>query len=234
MPSLDTEISLKGLKEKSKQTAIPTKTTINLVTGDGIANNKFFRIVCAIAVIILVAIIARFAVIGPLSDAMKAQSELDSAKQELAALQEANGDYDQIAQDYSRYIVSDMSNSELVMADRDETIELIKSQIVNLGTLKSIQLKENTLTAVVEDITMQNASSAAESIRSQELVEHVTFSLANDTVDGSASTSNTATSSVTFQITLKDAVDVTETEDVQDSIAGDPDAVAEAALGVDL
>ena len=197
MSVLDKQISLGGKSAGGKKAkgrgAYPTKTTINLVQSEGASGSLAARIISVLAVIALVCIFGKFLVADPLSQMFASTRQVEAARAELSELTAKNADYTELQEKYAHYIVSDLTDEESVMVDRDTVVNMIQTTLSSGGTLTAVTVSNNVLTATIGTDDLATISRIVSTLESNELVAHVTVSTAQGT-----DTALTGTVQVTF------------------------------------
>ena len=201
MGILNTEINKdllrRGLSKPAGKAVYPTKRSINLVQEMNPPTNRTLEIALSIVVVILVAILAFFLVVRPLSDAASSSNKLATAKTELASLQTQLQDLQDIDADYDKYIVSGKTAEELALSDRSDAMDLLSYINANF-TVRSASLADNTLTVVCNDASLEDISAMMAQLTADSRTTYVTVA----TATSSETTSKGSTKTVTFTITL--------------------------------
>ena len=178
-----------------KKIEYPTKTTINLMNAAALRGNTRFNVMLFVVFLIVLIIFAKFAVVDPLSLGMQSNAEVQAAKEQLAALEAENHSYTDLSAQYSRYVVTGLTEEEINRADRTELIDLLRTTVLGTTHLSSVKVVGNTVTILCVGITLQDASSLVQSLEQDSRIAHVTVS----TAAGGAGSE----SSATIQLELK-------------------------------
>lgn len=206
---LKKEISFSG-----KKAVYPTKKYVNLAKGEASKRNTVLEVLLFLIFLILLAIVVKFAVVDPLMSGASSSSELVQAKQQLAALTSENADYSEVTDKYARYVVSDMTEEEQTLANRDELVVLLKTKVMSATNLSSVKVVGNTLTITCVGVGLQDVAGLVQSLEADPLVSHVTVSTAQSQ-DGKGS-------SATIQVSLKGASGENATEPTDALTKGAP------------
>lgn len=194
----------KDISFGNKKDTYPTKTSINLADQNPAGTDKLTAIALFIILFALVGLFVKFAVFDPLTSVMASSDELSQAQAELESLEAANADYTTLNEQYSRYIVTGLTEDEQNLADRNEVLDLLRTEIMGSVNLSSAELVENTLTVTCVGVGLQGVSGLVGRLESDSRVLHVTVSAAQSEADQESS-------SATIAIILRGALDTTDT-----------------------
>lgn len=187
---------------KSKKVEYPSKTTINLMSANEVRGDTRSNALLFLVFIVLLAIFVKFAVIDPLSVSRQSTEELDAAKAELVALETENQSYTELSDQYSRYVVTGLTDEETGRADRDELIDLLQTKVLGATYISSVKVAGNSVTVACVGANLESISGLVKNLEQDSRVAYVTVS----TAVGREDTASTAT----IQIELKSPSAATE------------------------
>lgn len=196
-------ISLKPDGANSRKYAYyPTKKTINLVDAGTSRVSRGTQIALFCIVIVLVGIFAKVAVIDPLTHAVGSGIEVAAAETQLEELRAANEDYTKLSEEYSRYVVTGLTEEEQNLIDRNTVLSLLESKVTHAGFPASVKVVGNTATVNLLGVDLGTVSRLVEDLEKDDRVAYVTVSTAQSETDSSAS--------ATIQISFKGAMEPAE------------------------
>ena len=182
---------------KIKKGKAPTKTYINVMIKKKQVISLQKRIPVIIAIVIIAAVVCKFAVVDRVAVLMTESAHIASMQAELA---EANGkiqsmkDVDDV---YAHYTVSGMTEEELGRVDRVQAMKLIDRDFMRDNVSKSWNLTGNTMTLEVSGPSLRELNQVAEALEEKPIVERCVISSANKRAEESNDVK------VTFVIYLK-------------------------------
>lgn len=183
----------------AKKTSYPTKRTINLVQVEGTRIGRGSQIGLFLVLLALVGLFAKFAVVDPLADGMSSSAQLEAAETQLEQLKEENANYAQLNEQYSRYVVTGMTDDEQSLTSRSTILNLLEEQVMGVGYPASVKVVGNTATVTSLGANLDQVSQLVETLNDDSRVAYVTVSTAQGETD--------ASTSATIQITFKGALD---------------------------
>lgn len=155
------------------QKQYPTKTTVNLVIRER-SKHSFSRIIPILAAVVLVVgLFCKFAVLDRFSAASRAEQEAAAAEGHLADLQASNAEYETVRVEYARYFSDELTGDIPAVADYMEVLQLIESKLMRNAGVSSATFSGNTLSVQLTDITLSRASEILADLHSSKLVESV-------------------------------------------------------------
>lgn len=198
MVDLKKDISFK------KKVSYPSKTTINLVQEkDGTRSTAMELALFGIFIVILL-VLCKFFVIDPIQQATESGGDLSSAQSQLAALQAENEIYADISDEYSKYVVSGLTDAEQNLADREQLMDLLRTTVLSQAPyLQTVQVTGNVVSLTCVGVTLQDLSGLVASLEADPRVAYVTVSTAVSRDGG--------TSSATIEFQMKGALDSSAT-----------------------
>lgn len=154
-----------------KKTIYPSKTTLNLVIKERSANHSQKLVAGLLIIFIVLATFCKFAVIDPLSAAKKAESDASKLQSQLEVMLVNNSGYQVLKDEYERYFAINPFDGKIV--NSMELIGLIEAKIMSAAKVESISFEKDTLSVVMRDIDLDQASVIYESLYQSELVSSV-------------------------------------------------------------
>lgn len=196
---------------KNKKVVYPTKTTINLMSGEQARTSLITQIVLFVVVLALIGIFAKFAVVDPLAGSMAGSADVAAAQGQLDALKTENASYAELNKQYARYVVTGLTEEELNLVSRNTVLALLQEKVLDVGYLSSLKVVGNVATVTCLGADLNVVSKMVESLETDERVAHVTVSTAQGETD--------AGTSATIQIAFKGALDEAGDAAVADTMA---------------
>ena len=149
------------------------KTTMNLMV-----RRRRFRprvmlpLLAALIVLTLTAL--KFGFLDPVSQRVAAAEALGDKQSQLADLAAQLVDYDAVADEYSRYSNSAMTDEEAALTPRTDVVALVQTGFAGTGAaVDGFAVSGNTLTIQLHGVTLARAGEIAASLRGSEIVAAV-------------------------------------------------------------
>ncbi len=181
-----------------KNVKIPSKKTINLL----FKKKTLAHPTRLIPILLLIALgaycVAQFAVINRLEKVKQAEAELLHMREELAAVEAAYADYDEVQAEYNRYTYQ---NFDRTIPNRLAVLSLLERRVFNVCTAQSLSITQRTVSMTLTGLSLEDTSALIAGLKEEPMVEDVfvsTSSYGSKQYDGT----DTATTSIT--ISLKD------------------------------
>ena len=197
MPNLNKEISLKTDVAALRRGKYPSKTSMNLAQAENGSMNRVFGAIALIAIIACVLIFAKFFVVDPVYKALSANAKVSSMRAELTTLNSQVEALGEVTDKYAHYIVSDWTDDENALVDREQALALLKSTVMDLGTSRTLSMTGNEAMVVVTGADMTTISNTVATLEASPLIKYVTVSTASDNTSSTKSTTS-ATLTITF------------------------------------
>lgn len=156
--------------KKKKETAVPTKQTINFVHSQSSLDPKRIAVIAA-AVLVVLAVFVKFGILDQEQKRTLAKGELAAQQTQLAEINASLSGYDELAAKYSRYSYGLMNEREIGLVDRMEALELLENHVLKVATVEDFALNENVLTLNIHGVTLDRASQIVKELESSPLVE---------------------------------------------------------------
>ncbi|WP_180995317.1 hypothetical protein [Raoultibacter timonensis] len=188
---LQKEISFKG----AKKVDYPVKTDINLMKVEVARGNTVVNVLLFLVFLVLLALFVKFAVLDPLSAGSQSNQQLANARAQLDALTAENESYTELSQEYSKYVVTGLTEEEMDLSDRNELIDLLSDTVMRATYLSSVKVVGNSVAVTCVGVGLQDVSGLVQELEQDERVAYVTVSTAQE--------KDEAASSATIQIVLR-------------------------------
>ena len=145
------------------------KQTMNLVRHEPEFRVRNVLAVALIAAVILAAFL-KFGILEPVKRRAEAYEQLADKREQYAQAQLQLEDYDQVAEQYSRYSYGLMTENEINLVSRMEVLELVEKSIAPYGKIQNFAVNNNVLTLNIHGITLDKASAMVTRLENCELV----------------------------------------------------------------
>lgn len=162
-----------------KHNAYPTKTSLNLMIRERREGSLRLLILLALVGAILVAIFCRYAVIGQLLRASRAEAAADQAEQQLLQAQTELEAYDEVEAEYSRYF-SDALFTDDIPVEYMEALDLMEEELMGKATVSSYNFAGNALMLQLNVSRLSVTSELIEALYRAPMVDSVSISTATD------------------------------------------------------
>lgn len=194
-------LSFSSMKSTQKAT-YPTKTTINMMRAQESRFSRATQIALFAVLLVLVGLFAKFAVIDPLAGSMGSSAQVVAAEEQLDQLKAENAHYAEVNEEYSRYVVTGLTEDERNLVDRGTVLNLLESKVMGVGFPSSIKVVGNAATVTSLGVNLDEVARLVEDLKNDDRVAYVTVSTAQGETD--------ASTSATIQISFKGALDASE------------------------
>ena len=176
---------VKVTKASAKRTP-PTKRTLNLLIREKKSIDPAKWIPGVVVVLIIAALIGKFAVADRFARLSKAESELAARKAHLEETYKAYEDYNEVQKRYNRYTYTGFDRT---IADRLDVLDILEREFFPVCQVQSITISGKTVNLSVTGLTLSEASTLKERVEADPLVESLTVSTASheyEVLDGTA------------------------------------------------
>lgn len=193
-----TDINFAGLfkrKPRNKQ-EYPSKTYINLIVPDEHEIRGMRLIVTSIFAAIAIGLFAKFGVYDFFARVMEKSRELEERTELLSNMTIQLADYGRVFETYRTYEAARMTDEAEDIAAVD-ALELVDRRIASAATVKSLSLKDNTLTMGLVDIDLDKVGALVSALYEEKVVTAVRVTTA------SSATSTNDKNAVTLTISLR-------------------------------
>ncbi len=146
---------------------------INLVAKTNKFHLSFIETIFFIVLFAAIAVFAKYAVYDPIIATQASTLQVNQAQSNLDKLIAANAGKDDLAMEYSKYIIEAMTEEEQELVDRSDVVDVLRTKAMILGSLSSVVINGNSVTITYFGVDLNAASALVESIKSDERVSHV-------------------------------------------------------------
>lgn len=170
------------MKKEKRGKNVASKQTLNLAIREkGMARPAV--VLPLLALIVGAAALLSFAVASRLAAVAAAQREVNDLRDEIAAVKDGYGDFDEVKQEYNRYTYKDFDRS---LADRMEVLALMEREIMPMCYIQRFSLVDRTLNMTLEGLTLETTSNLITRLNADKLVESVSLSTYDATEENGA------------------------------------------------
>jgi len=190
----------------SKHNAYPTKTTLNLMIRERQQGDLRVIIPCLLLGAVLVGLFCRYAVVGRLLEADRAERAAVEAEQALARAREELTVYDEVEAEYNRYF-SDALYSRDIPQECMDVLDMMEKELMGKAQVVSYSFSGNTLLLQLNMSRFGVASQLIEALYHVPMVDYVSISTATDNLRSSLTDldpEETGESIVIMTITLRE------------------------------
>lgn len=185
-------------KNQVNPSHMPYKRSVNLMAVGQKPIDKKVALPAIIAIIIVAALIGKFAVVDRLMAASEAQGRVDSMQAELAEGYETIKSYGDVADKYAHYTYEDMTAEELSQTDRMKMLQLIDDEILSHLNISSWAISENQIQVVVVGSTLQRINEIVQDVEKQSMVDYCSVEKAATGELAEVQTSGRVTAQITI------------------------------------
>lgn len=164
-----------------KHNAYPTKTTLNLMIRERREGDLRVLIPCVLAGVILVALFCRYAVIGRLTEAYRAEEAARQAEESLRLANRELTEYDEVEAQYSRYF-SDALFSDSIPVECMDVLAMMEENLMGKASVVSYSFAGDTLLLQLDVPQLGVTSELIEALYQTPMVESVRISTATDSL----------------------------------------------------
>ena len=155
-----------------------SKSSINLAPNDKVINWKVTAPVLAV-VILLLACLAKFGILDPLSKKTAAYNDLSAKQAQLAQLNATLAENADVEADYGRYSYGWLTESERAAIDRMDIIDLLDAKVAAAAKVKNFSVSGDVVTMNLTGVSLEKASKICEDLEADDLVESASIFSAN-------------------------------------------------------
>ena len=142
----------------SKKKDFPSKQYLNLAVREKKGIDAKTAIPAVIAVLILAALFAKFAVMDRFAKVEAARMELANLNVERSVINAKLEDYDATVEEYKKYSVSWMDDVEKALVLKTDMIDLINKEILKNSETRSLSISGNTISAQLVGLSLTDTS----------------------------------------------------------------------------
>lgn len=143
---------------KKKQTAYPSKVTLNLAMKEKSQFAPGKLIPLLLLLVILAGLFSKFAVADRLVKVDRAQAELSALQQRKADLEAATAGYKELSEKYARYSIGWMTEDEQAAVTRLDMLSLIEKELMPGSRVRRVSAGDNVLSVELSGITLEDTS----------------------------------------------------------------------------
>ena len=224
-------LSLKNRKIRKIHGQLPSKRSINLV-GAGIKPiNPFIAVPAIILICVLAGLISKYTVVDRIAGMASASSQLSSVRSQLDAGNKKLASYGDIADEYSHYTYTEMSDEEVLRVDRTDVLKLIDTYMRNEAHIENFSINGNVLTIQITANTLEDINFIAKLVENDPMVDFCLVTVA--ATDGQSLT--TQASAHTYYESVNGTSDFTAStgNSIVDSIVNGAASAAVSVVGED-
>ena len=151
-------------------------------------NPRLTLLVGCLAIAILAGCVAKFGVIDQYRRLDAAQAAYASVHTEYTQMQELLKGYDRLLMEYRTYSMDWMTGSEdskknYVAVDRQDVLDLVESEMMPRGTVKSVTVRDDSLVVTMGGMTLDQISAMFADIELSPIVQSVELNIAETEKD---------------------------------------------------
>lgn len=158
-----------------KEKSLASKQTMNLAIRESNAARNALMIPVIAAIVLVAALVGKYAVADRLAQVNAAQREVDELKSRTAAMQDTYADFDEVRAEYNRYTYKDFDRS---LAERMDVLALIEREILPVCQVQRLALAEKQLDLALEGSTLGDGSALVARLEADPLVDSAFVSTA--------------------------------------------------------
>lgn len=190
-----------------KEKALASKQTMNLAIREKNMAKSALLIPVVAAIVLVAALVGKFGVADRLAQVSAARREVDQLKNQIATLETAYADMDEVKAEYNRYTYKDFDRT---LADRMDILALMEREIFPVCQVQRLSLAEKRLDLALEGSTLGDGSALVARLEADPLVDSAYVTTATAVEENGAVHRTTE-----MTILLADAVEVEEEEVAQ-------------------
>ena len=156
----------------------PNKQTINLAAQEIHKAGIKTQLGIFVLFLIFLAVFVKFAVIGRIEAADRAQTLYQETVQQIETLKEKTKDFDEVLKAYRQFDDNFFSESEAAERGRMEIIRLAEDSVQNKADLENINITGNQLTITLDNTSLSAVSEVVAALEADEMTAYVTVSTA--------------------------------------------------------
>ena len=148
----------------------PSKQTVNLAACGNSMENTRSMVPLVVLSVALLAAIAGYCIIWPVTALHAVQAELEEKKAELSRYQEYNMDYYEIEEAYRDYFCTYLTEEEAGLADHSPIVKLLEEKTAAYGVVDYVTIQEDLCQVTIEDVPFFAVAQLAEELESDPLI----------------------------------------------------------------
>lgn len=190
-----------------KEKALASKQTMNLAIREKNMAKSVLMVPIIAAIVLAAALVGKFGVADRLAQVSAARREVDQLKNQIATLETAYADMDEVRAEYNRYTYKDFDRT---LADRMDILALMEREIFPVCQVQRLSLAEKRLDLALEGSTLGDGSALVARLEADPLVDSAYVTTATAVEEN-----GTVHRTTEMTILLADAVEVEEEEVAQ-------------------
>lgn len=218
----------KGGARKMSKRNIPVKRSINLATVGEKPIDLKVAIPAIVLIILLAALLGKFAVVDRLLAVSRAQAEVSALQADLDASYAAMKGQDDLSDLYAHYTYSGMTQEEIQRTDRVKVLQLLQKVVIPQAEVKNWSVSGNLLTINLMHSSLQEVNLLAQQLNEHELVDYCTVTTAATNRDRSSTSQASPPEYVTAQVLVYLKATDPDSEDGTAADGSDGDVVGDA------
>ena len=187
-----------------KEKALASKQTMNLAIREKNMAKSVLPIPIIAAIVLAAALVGKFGVADRLAQVNAARREVDGIRDQIAAMQAAYADMEEVRAEYNRYTYKDFDRT---LADRMDILALIEREIFPVCQVQRLSLAQKRLDLALEGSTLGDGSALVARLEADPLVDSAFVTTATAIEEN-----GTVHRTTEMTLLLADAVEVEEEE----------------------
>lgn len=172
--------------ESKKALRLPTKKSVNLARRESNSKNLITVAVGLALIAVISAGVAKFGVIDPLARLSEAESAYAAVHTQYVLLQESLDAYNAVEHEYRTYSRNWMQSEKsdlFVSVDRADVLDLLETQLMPNGTVKTVTVKGNTVVVTMSGMNLTQISEMFGALQQQSIVATASLTIASTMED---------------------------------------------------
>lgn len=157
----------------------PSKRSINLHIEESHTRENAWAVVIFAIFMVALGFFTKFFVIDKITEINQAEAQYNSLQQQVAAVEDANGAYENVVAAYNHYGNSYLNDEELALQDRMAIMDVIESEPLQDGTVTNISITDNVAVLTMKSQKLEDVSSMVASVEAHDIVDYVIVASAN-------------------------------------------------------
>jgi len=156
-----------------KAVRYPTKQTVNLAVRERKPLHLGAVVPAAIALALVVGLFCKFGVIDRLNTLTQAENAAARAQEQLAEVQMADADYDQVLEEYQSRSADETAGGSQMTATPMECLTLLETNLMPSARVESFSLADGVMTVKISGVTLNQISAICRQFDDSQLVDSV-------------------------------------------------------------
>lgn len=165
----------------AKAVKIPTKRTVNLAKHESHKKDLTTLITGGFLILVVCILVAKFGVIDQFNRLNEAETAYNDAHNQNLELQQQLEPYPEVEQEYRTYSRKWMKtdSSIAVAVDRSDVLNMLETQLMSNGTMRSFLVENNTVIANMSGMNLEEISIMFAELQRQPIVKYATLTIAS-------------------------------------------------------